>query len=92
MTSAGPVAPNSAPAHSDAAHRPHRAVSDSRGRVHRGGESDRDVLGHSRGFMVYLPWIAMTSAASALLRRDTTGAGGGTPSRGRPADFAVARS
>ncbi|MFF8970740.1 hypothetical protein [Streptomyces sp. NPDC014995] len=44
-------------------------MSDSRGRVHRGGESERDVLGHSRGLMVYLPWIAMTSAASALLRR-----------------------
>jgi len=51
----------------EAAHRPHphprptpyREVTDSRGRVYRVGETDRDILGHSRKLMVYLPWIAM---------------------------------
>ncbi|MEV7709508.1 OFA family MFS transporter [Streptomyces sp. NPDC088270] len=36
-----------------------REVTDGKGRVYRVGESDRDLLGHSRKLMVYLPWIAM---------------------------------
>ena len=46
-------------AHTDAAHRPYREVTDANGRVYRIGETDRDILGHSRKLMVYLPWIAM---------------------------------
>lgn len=34
-------------------------VRDSKGRVFRVGETDRDILGHSRRLMVILPWIAM---------------------------------
>ena len=34
-------------------------VTDKRGRVYRVGESDRDILGHSRALMVVLPWVAM---------------------------------
>ncbi|MGQ7753315.1 MFS transporter [Streptomyces sp. WC2508] len=36
-----------------------REVTDGKGRVYRVGESDRDLLGHSRRLMVYLPWISM---------------------------------
>ncbi|MFJ6738644.1 OFA family MFS transporter [Streptomyces sp. NPDC091279] len=50
QTSAGPDAAN---------RRPYREVTDPRGRVYRVGESDRDILGHSRKIMVYLPWLAM---------------------------------
>ncbi|MEV6020138.1 MULTISPECIES: OFA family MFS transporter [unclassified Streptomyces] len=39
--------------------RAYREITDARGRVYRVGESDRDILGHSRSFMVYLPWVAM---------------------------------
>ncbi|WP_338702256.1 OFA family MFS transporter [Streptomyces sp. Q6] len=39
--------------------RPYREVTDARGRVYRVGETDRDILGHSRSLMVYLPWVAM---------------------------------
>jgi hypothetical protein len=56
---ADPVASNSSSAHPDAANRPYCEVTDSHGRVYRVGESDRDILGHSRGLMVHLPWIAM---------------------------------
>ncbi|MFF5583455.1 OFA family MFS transporter [Streptomyces hygroscopicus] len=38
---------------------PYREVRDSKGRIYRVGETDRDILGHSRKLMVYLPWIAM---------------------------------
>ncbi|MFD8871622.1 OFA family MFS transporter [Streptomyces sp. NPDC059590] len=38
---------------------PFREVQDGKGRVYRIGETDRDILGHSRKLMVYLPWIAM---------------------------------
>ena len=34
-------------------------VTDKRGRVYRVGETDRDILGHSRALMVVLPWVAM---------------------------------
>lgn len=37
----------------------YRNVTDSKGRVYRVGETDRDLLGHSRKLMVYLPWVAM---------------------------------
>lgn len=47
-----------ATAHS-AAHRPYREVTDANGRVYRVGETDRDILGHSRKLMVYLPWLTM---------------------------------
>ncbi|MEU5025552.1 OFA family MFS transporter [Streptomyces milbemycinicus] len=38
---------------------PFREVQDGKGRIYRIGETDRDILGHSRKLMVYLPWIAM---------------------------------
>ncbi|MET7442990.1 OFA family MFS transporter, partial [Streptomyces sp. NPDC005568] len=56
---AEPVAANDAPEEPGAAHRSYREVTDPRGRVYRVGETDRDILGHSRKLMVYLPWIAM---------------------------------
>ncbi|QNP69218.1 OFA family MFS transporter [Streptomyces roseirectus] len=37
----------------------YREVTDARGRVYRVGETDRDILGHSRKLMIYLPWLAM---------------------------------
>ncbi|MFB6671402.1 OFA family MFS transporter [Streptomyces sp. NPDC057684] len=37
----------------------YREITDENGRVYRLGETDRDILGHSRKFMVYLPWVAM---------------------------------
>ncbi len=37
----------------------YREVTDHNGRVYRIGETDRELLGHSRKIMVYLPWIAM---------------------------------
>ncbi|GHH82043.1 MFS transporter [Streptomyces sulfonofaciens] len=43
----------------DVATAPYREVTDGKGRVYRIGESDRDILGHSRKLMVYLPWVAM---------------------------------
>lgn len=56
---AGPVASNTSSAHPDAANRPYREVTDFPGRVYRVGDSDRDILGHSRKLLVSLPWIAM---------------------------------
>ncbi|MEU3737377.1 OFA family MFS transporter [Streptomyces sp. NPDC032198] len=38
---------------------PYREITDEHGRVYRVGETDRDILGHSRKIMVYLPWVAM---------------------------------
>ncbi|MFC7303943.1 OFA family MFS transporter [Streptomyces monticola] len=37
----------------------YREVTDSKGRVYRIGETDREILGHSRRLMVWLPWAAM---------------------------------
>ncbi|MFI9102377.1 OFA family MFS transporter [Streptomyces fildesensis] len=37
----------------------YREVTDGNGRIYRLGETDRDILGHTRKIMVYLPWIAM---------------------------------
>lgn len=56
---ADPYAASSSSVPSDAAHRPHREVTDARGRVYRIGETDRDIPAHSRRIMVYLPWIAL---------------------------------
>ncbi|MEU1453661.1 OFA family MFS transporter [Streptomyces avermitilis] len=56
---ADPIAARSASADPGAPNRSYREVTDSRGRVYRVGETDRDILGHSRKFMVYLPWTAM---------------------------------
>ncbi|WP_416970060.1 OFA family MFS transporter [Streptomyces sp. 4F14] len=39
--------------------RSYREVTDARGRVYRVGETDRDILGHSRRLMIWLPWLAM---------------------------------
>jgi hypothetical protein len=49
---AEPVAANDAPEVPGAAHRSYREVTDPRGRVYRVGETDRDILGHSRKLMV----------------------------------------
>ncbi|MFF1692472.1 OFA family MFS transporter [Streptomyces sp. NPDC058257] len=38
---------------------PYHEITDEHGRVYRVGETDRDILGHSRKIMVYLPWTAM---------------------------------
>ncbi|MFJ2830602.1 OFA family MFS transporter [Streptomyces sp. NPDC087263] len=56
---AEPIAAKDSSDNPDASNRAYREVTDSRGRVYRIGETDRDILGHSRKFMVYLPWIAM---------------------------------
>ncbi|MYW62719.1 MFS transporter [Streptomyces sp. SID8379] len=50
---------NGVPERSGATPRTYREVTDARGRVYRIGETDRDILGHSRRLMVYLPWVAM---------------------------------
>ncbi|MFF9525665.1 OFA family MFS transporter [Streptomyces achromogenes] len=47
------------PAEPDRPHHAYREVTDARGRVYRVGETDRDILGHSRKLMVYLPWVSM---------------------------------
>ncbi|MFI2203289.1 MFS transporter [Streptomyces sp. NPDC020192] len=56
---ADPMATRNTPTDPGAANRSYREVTDSRGRVYRVGETDRDILGRSRRLMVYLPWIAM---------------------------------
>ncbi|GHE94542.1 MFS transporter [Streptomyces spiralis] len=38
---------------------PYREVTDANGRVYRMGETDRDILGHSRKLMMWLPWVSM---------------------------------
>ncbi|MEU4658754.1 OFA family MFS transporter [Streptomyces sp. NPDC023723] len=55
MTAEPIAAGNNAPA----AGAKYREITDEHGRVYRVGETDRDILGHSRKFMVYLPWVAM---------------------------------
>jgi MFS family permease len=37
----------------------YQEIQDANGRVYRVGETDRDLLGRSRAFMVWLPWLAM---------------------------------
>lgn len=48
-----PLATNSPS--TDAAQRPHGEVTDSRDRVYRIGETDRDILGHSRNLVIHCP-------------------------------------
>lgn len=43
----------------------YREVVDKNGRVYRIGETDRDLLGRSRAWMVWLPWIAMMAISSS---------------------------
>ncbi|MCU1696843.1 MAG: transporter [Mycobacterium sp.] len=43
----------------------YREVVDKNGRVYRIGETDRDILGRSRAWMVWLPWIAMMAISSS---------------------------
>ena len=43
----------------------YREVVDENGRVYRIGETDRDILGRSRAWMVWLPWIAMMAISSS---------------------------
>jgi MFS family permease len=42
-----------------------KEVVDKNGRVYRIGETDRDILGRSRVWMVWLPWIAMMAISSS---------------------------
>ena len=42
-----------------------REVIDDNGRVYRIGETDRDILGRSRAWMVWMPWIAMMAISSS---------------------------
>ncbi|MFJ2900917.1 MFS transporter [Streptomyces sp. NPDC087212] len=44
---------------------PFREVTDRNGRGYRVGESDVDLMGRTRAWMVVLPWVAMTSAGAA---------------------------
>lgn len=46
-------------------HTSYREVLDENGRVYRIGETDRDILGRSRVWMVWLPWIAMMAISSS---------------------------
>jgi MFS family permease len=43
----------------------YKEVVDKNGRVYRIGETDRDILGRSRAWMVWLPWIAMMAISSS---------------------------
>lgn len=38
---------------------PYQLIEDEHGRVYRVGESPKDLMGHSRQIMVWLPWVAM---------------------------------
>lgn len=44
---------------------PYREVTDANGRVYRVGESDMDIMGRKRKWMVILPWIGMMGISSA---------------------------
>lgn len=44
---------------------PHREVADANGRVYRLGETDIDIMGRKRKWMVILPWIGMMGISSA---------------------------
>jgi MFS family permease len=41
----------------------YREIIDANGRVYRVGETDRELLGRSRAWMVWLPWIAMMAVS-----------------------------
>src|SRR5882757_5451170 len=40
-----------------------REITDANGRVYRVGETDRELLGRSRAWMVWLPWAAMMAVS-----------------------------
>jgi len=42
-----------------------REITDNNGRIYRTGETDREILGRSRAWMVWLPWIAMMAISSS---------------------------
>ena len=44
---------------------PYREVTDTNGRIYRVGESDIDIMGRKRRWMVILPWIGMMAISSA---------------------------
>ncbi len=44
---------------------PYREVTDDNGRIYRVGESDIDIMGRKRRWMVILPWIGMMAISSA---------------------------
>src|SRR5689334_4583325 len=44
---------------------PYREVTDRNGRVYRVGESDIDIMGRRRTWMVILPWVGMMGISSA---------------------------
>ncbi|MER7199006.1 MFS transporter [Streptomyces sp. CB01635] len=44
---------------------PYREVTDANGRVYRVGETDIDILGRKRKWMVILPWVGMMGISSA---------------------------
>ncbi|MER7169879.1 OFA family MFS transporter [Streptomyces mesophilus] len=44
---------------------PYRELTDKNGRVYRVGETDVDILGRKRKWMVILPWVAMMAISSA---------------------------
>jgi MFS family permease len=44
---------------------PYREVTDRNGRVYRIGESDVDIMGRARKWMVILPWVGMMGISSA---------------------------
>jgi len=41
----------------------YREVIDANGRVYRVGETDRELLGRSRAWMIWLPWMAMMAVS-----------------------------
>jgi MFS family permease len=41
----------------------HREIVDANNRIYRVGESDREILGRSRAWMVWLPWVAMMAVS-----------------------------
>jgi hypothetical protein len=42
-----------------------REVVGNNGRAYQIGETDRDILGRSRAWMVWLPWISMMAISSS---------------------------
>lgn len=44
---------------------PYREVTDRNGRTYRIGESDVDIMGRKRKWMVILPWVGMMGISSA---------------------------
>ncbi len=44
---------------------PYREVRDAHGRMYRVGETDLDIMGRKRKWMVILPWVGMTGISSA---------------------------